>query len=74
MNGFNSIFGQILQLFSKREFFESDLGLPTKLSEINIPEAGLVQLSKDALADGGHFNNPVACSEETLFEMYKQAY
>jgi len=54
--------------------FAASIGLPTKLSEIKVPEDGLVQLSKDALADGTHFSNPVPCNEQCLLDMYKQAY
>jgi len=54
--------------------FAADLGLPTRLSEVNIPEDGIIQLSKDALADGTHFSNPVPCSEPAFLEMYKQTY
>jgi alcohol dehydrogenase len=54
--------------------FAADLGLPTKLSEMDIPESGLVQLSKDAFADGNHFSNPVPCTEEALLNMYKNAF
>ncbi|MBA3028040.1 MAG: iron-containing alcohol dehydrogenase [Desulfobacteraceae bacterium] len=53
--------------------FAASLGLPTRLSEIGIKEADLLQLSKDAAADGSHFRNPVPCTQETLLEMYKQA-
>ena len=54
--------------------FAADLGLPTQLSKVNIPKDGLVQLSKDALADGTHFSNPVPCTEEALLEMYKATF
>jgi alcohol dehydrogenase len=53
--------------------FAASLGLPTRLTEIGIKEDDLLQLSKDAAADGSHFRNPVPCTQETLLEMYKQA-
>ena len=53
--------------------FAASLGLQTTLTDIGIKEADLDQLSKDALADGSHFRNPVPCTEDALLEMYKQA-
>ena len=54
--------------------FAAEIGLPTRLSELGIKEEDLVLLSKDAIADGSHFSNPVPCTQEALLEMYRQAF
>lgn len=52
----------------------SDCGLPTRLSEVGVPEEALPELAAIALVDGAIFHNPRIASEEDLLELLRAAY
>lgn len=49
------------------------LGLPTRLSEVGVPEAGIPQLVEGAIGDGCTLVNPVEPTEEDFAELYRKA-
>lgn len=49
------------------------LGLPTRLSEVGVPEAGIPALVEGAMGDGTTLLNPREPSEEDYEALYKQA-
>lgn len=49
------------------------LGLPTRLSEVGVPEAGIPQLVEGAMGDGCTLVNPVEPTEEDFAELYRKA-
>lgn len=49
------------------------LGLPSRLSEVGVPEDGIPQLAEDAMGEGSTLTNPREPSEEDFVELYKQA-
>lgn len=51
-----------------------DLNIPQTLREINIPEEGLEQLSKDAFVDACLPGNPRDIAQEDLLNLYKKAF
>lgn len=55
-----------------RELVRS-LGLPTRLSEVGVPESGIAQLVEGAMGDGCTLVNPVEVSEEDFAELYRRA-
>jgi alcohol dehydrogenase class IV len=50
-----------------------DLGLPTRLSEVGVPEAGIPLLVEGAMGDGCTLVNPREPSEEDFAELYRLA-
>lgn len=50
-----------------------DLGLPTRLSEVGVPEAGIPALVEGAMGDGCTLVNPREPTEEELEELYRRA-
>ena len=52
----------------------SDCGLPTRLSEVGVPEEALPELAAIALVDGAIFHNPRIASEEELLELLRAAW
>jgi alcohol dehydrogenase class IV len=48
------------------------LGLPTRLSEVGVPEAGIPQLVDGAMGDGCTLVNPREPTEEDFAEMYRR--
>ncbi|MGD1050628.1 MAG: iron-containing alcohol dehydrogenase [Solirubrobacteraceae bacterium] len=51
----------------------SSLGLPTRLSQVGVPEAGIPQLVEGALGDACTLVNPRVPSAEDLAELYRLA-
>ncbi|MFT7452922.1 MAG: alcohol dehydrogenase class IV, partial [Patescibacteria group bacterium] len=49
------------------------LGMPTKLSEIDVTREHLEELSKLAVADFCHPNNPKPVSKEDFKNLYQRA-
>jgi alcohol dehydrogenase len=49
------------------------LGLPTRLSEVGVPEDGIPVLVEGAMGDGCTLVNPVETSEEDFAELYRRA-
>ena len=49
------------------------LGLPTRLSEVGVPEDGIPALVEGAMGDGTTLLNPREMSEEDYAELYKRA-
>jgi alcohol dehydrogenase class IV len=49
------------------------LGLPTRLSEVGVPEDGIPQLVEGAMGDGCTLVNPREPTEEDFAEMYRKA-
>ncbi|UJA19253.1 iron-containing alcohol dehydrogenase [Thermoleophilia bacterium SCSIO 60948] len=49
------------------------LGLPTRLSQVGVPEAGIAQLAEDAMGEGPTLANPREVSEEEFVELYEKA-
>jgi lactaldehyde reductase len=49
------------------------LGLPTRLSEVGVPESGIPVLVEGAMGDGCTLVNPVEPSEEDFAELYRKA-
>jgi alcohol dehydrogenase len=51
------------------------LGIPTKLSEVGVPEDGLVQVAELALSDGAIVYNPKMITEaDEILGVLKEAY
>jgi alcohol dehydrogenase class IV len=51
----------------------SSLGLPTRLSQVGVPEAGIPQLVEGAMGDACTLVNPRVPSAEDLAELYRRA-
>ena len=51
----------------------SQMGLPTRLSEVGVPESGIPALVEGAMGDGTSLLNPREPSEEDYEALYKQA-
>jgi alcohol dehydrogenase class IV len=49
------------------------IGLPTRLSEVGVPEAGIPQLVEGALGDGTTLLNPREIGEEDYTELFRRA-
>jgi alcohol dehydrogenase len=49
------------------------LGLPTRLSQVGVPEDGIPALVEGAMGDGTTLLNPVEMSEEDYAELYRAA-
>jgi alcohol dehydrogenase class IV len=49
------------------------LGLPTRLSEVGVPESGIPLLVEGAMGDGCTLVNPIEPSEEDFAELYRKA-
>ncbi|MGH2762649.1 MAG: iron-containing alcohol dehydrogenase [Thermoleophilaceae bacterium] len=49
------------------------LGLPTRLSEVGVPEAGIPALVEGAMGDGTTLLNPREMGEEDYAELYRRA-
>jgi lactaldehyde reductase len=49
------------------------MGLPTRLSEVGVPESGIPALVEGAMGDGTTLLNPREPTEEDYEELYKQA-
>ena len=54
--------------------FTAELGLPRKLSEVGVPEDGLLMAAGDALIDDSMFNNPGDPELEHVIDLYRRAY
>jgi alcohol dehydrogenase len=50
------------------------LGLPTRLSEVGVPESGLPALVEGALGDGTTLLNPREMGEEDYAELFRRAF
>jgi alcohol dehydrogenase class IV len=49
------------------------LGLPTRLSEVGVPEESIPQLAEDAMGEGSTLVNPREPSEEEFAELFRRA-
>jgi alcohol dehydrogenase class IV len=49
------------------------LGLPTRLSQVGVPEEGIPQLAGDAMGDGATLPNPREPTEEDFVELFRKA-
>ena len=49
------------------------LGLPTRLSQVGVPEDGIPALVEGAMGDGTTLLNPREMSEEDYAELYRRA-
>jgi alcohol dehydrogenase class IV len=49
------------------------LGLPTRLSEVGVPESGIPMLVEGAIGDGCTLVNPIEPTEEDFAELYRRA-
>lgn len=52
----------------------TDCGLPTRLSEVEVPEEALPELAEIALLDGAIFHNPRIATPEELLEILRAAF
>jgi len=50
-----------------------DIGLPDKLSAVNVDPDVIATMAKKAMEDHCHWTNPCACQEEDMFLLYKSA-
>jgi len=48
-------------------------GLPIKLSEVNVPESGILKMARNAMDDWCHLNNPRPCSESDMVTIFNKA-
>ncbi len=55
------------------ERLTSGLGLPTRLSQVGVPEEGLPALVEGAMGDGTSLLNPREVSAEDYSLLYEQA-
>lgn len=60
-------------LASHVESMVARLGLPTRLSEVGVPESGIPDLVEGAMGDGLTLLNPREPSEEDYAELYRRA-
>jgi alcohol dehydrogenase class IV len=51
----------------------SSLGLPTRLSQVGVPESGIPALVEGAMGDACTLVNPRMPSDEDLAQLYRQA-
>ncbi|MBA2239768.1 MAG: iron-containing alcohol dehydrogenase [Solirubrobacterales bacterium] len=51
----------------------SRLGLPTRLSQVGVPEEGIAQLAEDAMGEGPTLTNPREPTEEDFVALYEKA-
>jgi alcohol dehydrogenase len=51
-----------------------DCGLPARLSEAGVPQAGLAQMAEDSQGDAMMFTNPLYAGEEDVLALYERAY
>lgn len=51
----------------------SRLGLPSRLSEVGVPEDGIPQLAEDAMGEASTLVNPREPSEDDFAELFRQA-
>ena len=51
----------------------SRLGLPSRLSEMGVPEEGIPQLAADAMGEGSTLPNPREPTEEDFVELFRRA-
>jgi len=49
------------------------MGLPTRLSEVGVPESAVEQLAEDAVGDGCTLVNPCEVTQENFVQLYRQA-
>lgn len=49
------------------------VGLPTKLSEVNVVEAGIPVMAGNAMGDWAHLNNPRPCNESEMAMLFRNA-
>lgn len=49
------------------------LRLPKKLSEVNVVEAGIAIMARNAMEDWCHLNNPRPCTESDMAMLFKKA-
>ena len=50
------------------------IGLPTKLSKVNVVESGIPVLARKAMEDWCHPNNPRTCTESDMAMLFRNAY
>ena len=51
-----------------------DIGIPSRLREVNVTAEMIPQLAKQALADGCHLTNPRPCTEQDMIRLYQKAF
>ncbi len=50
-----------------------DIGIPSRLREVNVAAEMIPRLARQAMADGCHLTNPRPCSETDMIHLYQQA-
>ncbi len=50
-----------------------DIGIPSRLREVNVTAEMIPHLARQAMADGCHLTNPRACTEGDMINLYQQA-
>lgn len=50
-----------------------DIGIPSRLREVNVTPDMIPQLAQQAIADGCHLTNPRPCTEQDMISLYQQA-
>jgi 4-hydroxybutyrate dehydrogenase len=62
------------QVASFLSTFNTELGLPTRLRDVNVPRESLPMLASKAIEDGCHLTNPRPCSQADLLRLYELAW
>ena len=50
-----------------------DIGIPSRLREVNVTAEMIPRLARQAMADGCHLTNPRPCTEGDMINLYQQA-
>ena len=50
-----------------------DIGIPSRLREVNVTAEMIPRLARQAIADGCHLTNPRPCTEKDMMDLYQQA-
>ncbi|MBC7693494.1 MAG: iron-containing alcohol dehydrogenase [Methylotenera sp.] len=60
--------------FTWLQTLKAEIGIPSRLSEVGIKKDQIEALSKIAILDGCHQNNPRACTQEDFLGIYHEAF
>jgi alcohol dehydrogenase class IV len=50
-----------------------DIGIPSRLRDVNVTEEMIPVLVEKAMADGCYLTNPRPCTEQDMIDLYRQA-
>ena len=51
-----------------------DIGIPSRLREVNVTGEMIPRLAQQAIEDGCHLTNPRPCTEQDMIGLYRQAF